>query len=368
MIDTNADPHDDPENAEALTDVSDLVTIDQIVRRARATLSADAWNYGVAGAGEEVTVQRNRAAWRQLAFVPSVLRDVSKIDTSTTFLGVDLALPLLCAPVGSLTAFHPDGAMASASGAAREGTIGVIGILSSPPFHEVQARSGGRNLFQIYVSGDTRWLDAVLDRVTTAGATGICVTVDSPVHAIRDRLLEGNFDWRLERGGVPPNLEGLGRDRSYQARFTWEALQALRARTDLPIAVKGIMNANDACRAVDLGMDAVYVSNHGGRELDHGLSTIEVLEEIVDAVGGRAEIVVDSGISRGTDVCKAIALGARAVLLGRLQCWGLAAGGADGVARVLQLLHAEIANTMALVGACNLDELTRAKVRRTLAV
>jgi isopentenyl diphosphate isomerase/L-lactate dehydrogenase-like FMN-dependent dehydrogenase len=343
----------------------DLRTINQVIQRARAILPAGAWDYARAGAGEEVTVRRNRSAWQRLAFAPSVLRDVSDVDTSTRVLGVDLAVPVMCSPVGSLTVFHPDGATAAAAGAASMGTVAVVGILSSPTFAEVQSASDGRNLFQIYASGDEVWLDAVVDRVTEAGARGLCVTVDSPVRARRDRLLEGSFDWRLEQEGVPPNLEGLGRDRNHQLRLTWRDLQRLRSRSDLPIAVKGIMGAADAERAVDVGMDAIYVSNHGGRELDHAPSTIEVLDEVVGAVDGRAEVVLDSGIRHGSDVCKAIALGARAVLIGRLQCWALAAGGAEGVAQVLRILRAEIADTMALVGVTRLDQLTRAHVRAT---
>jgi len=349
--------------------VSSLTTIDQIVRRAEANLDPGPWDFGRAGAGEEVTVQRNRAAWRRLALVPSVLRDVSHIDMATTFLGIDLALPLMCAPVGALTVFHPDGAAATAIGAAQEGTVGVIGILSSPGFAEVQSRSGGRNLFQIYVSGDERWLDSLVERVSAANPAGLCVTVDSAVHARRDRLLEGSFDWRIDTGGdMPPNLEGLGRQRSFQRSFTWAALERLRSRTELPLVVKGIITPGDARRAVDLGVQAVYVSNHGGRGLDHGLSTAEVLQEVVDAVGDRAEVVLDSGVRRGTDICKAVALGARAVLIGRLQCWGLAAGGAEGVAQVLRILRAEIENTMALMGARTLAELTPASVRKTIPV
>lgn len=343
----------------------ELQTIGQVIQRARATLPAGAWDYGQAGAGEEVTVRRNRSAWQRLAFAPSVLRDVSEIDTSTSVLGVDLALPVMCSPVGSLTVFHPDGAAAAAMGAASVGTVAVVGILSSPAFAEVQAASDGRNLFQIYASGDDAWLDAIVDRVTDAGASGLCVTVDSPVRARRDRLLEGTFDWRLEQEGVPPNLEGLGRDRAHQMRFTWRELERLRSRSSLPIAVKGIMNSGDAARAVDAGVDAVYVSNHGGRGLDHAPSTIEVLEEAVDAVADRAQVVLDSGIQHGSDVCKAIALGARAVLVGRLQCWGLAAGGADGVAQVLRILRAEVADTMAHIGITQLDQLTRDHVRDT---
>jgi len=349
--------------------VSTLRTIEQITRRAESNLAPGPWDFACAGGGEEVTLLRNRAAWRELALVPSVLRDVSSLDISTTFLGIDLALPVLCAPVGALTVYHPDGAAAAAAGAAQEGTVCVIGILSSPGFAEVQSRSGGRNLFQIYVSGDERWLDALVERVSDANAAGICVTVDSAVEARRDRLLEGNFDWRVSTGGVtPPNLEGLGRERSYQTGFTWAALERLRARTELPLVVKGIVTADDARRAVDVGVQAVYISNHGGRGLDHGLSTIEVLQEVVDAVGDRAQVVLDSGVRHGTDVCKALALGARAVLIGRLQLWGLAAGGAEGVAQVLRILRAEIENTMALMGARTLAELTPASVRKTIPV
>src|SRR5680860_601320 len=282
--------------------VSSLTTIDQIVRRAEANLDPGPWDFGRAGAGEEVTV-------------------------------------------------------------------GVIGILSSPGFAEVQSRSGGRNLFQIYVSGDERWLDSLVERVSAANPAGLCVTVDSAVHARRDRLLEGSFDWRIDTGGdMPPNLEGLGRQRSFQRSFTWAALERFRSRTELPLVVKGIITPGDARRAVDLGVQAVYVSNHGGRGLDHGLSTAEVLQEVVDAVGDRAEVVLDSGVRRGTDICKAVALGARAVLIGRLQCWGLAAGGAEGVAQVLRILRAEIENTMALMGARTLAELTPASVRKTIPV
>lgn len=343
----------------------ELRTIGQVIERARLTLSDGAWDYARAGAGQEVTVRRNRSAWERVALVPSVLCDVSHVDTSTTALGVDLALPVMCAPVGSLVVFHPDGAAAAAAGAASMGTVAVVGILSSPAFADVQSASGGRNLFQIYASGDAYWVDAVIDRATEAGARGFCVTVDSPVRARRDRLLEGTFDWRVEHEGVPPNLEGLGRDRSHQTRFTWRELERFRSRTGLPIAVKGIMNSADAERAVDVGIDAVYVSNHGGRELDHAPSTIEVLEEIVDAVAGRADVLLDGGVQHGSDICKAIALGARSVLIGRLQCWGLAAGGADGVARVLEILRAEISDTMALVGVTRLDQLTRHHVRAT---
>lgn len=345
--------------------LDEVRTIGQVIDRAHAALPQGAWDYGRAGAGEEVTVRRNRTAWRHLALVPSVLRDVSHLDTSTTVLGLPVDVPVLCAPVGSLAVFHPEGAAAAAAGAAAAGSLAVVGMLSSPRFDAVQAASHGRNLYQIYVSGDDAWLRRVIERAAAAGAAGLCFTVDSPVRARRDRLLAGSFDWRLEHTGTPPNLEGLGRDRAHQATFTWAALERVRSWTDLPLVVKGILGAADARRAVDVGVDAVYVSNHGGRELDHAPSTIEVLADIADAVGGRAEVLLDSGIRHGADVYKALALGARAVLIGRLQCWGLAAGGAEGVQKVIDILRAELADAMALTGVTRLCEIGPRQVRPT---
>ena len=350
------------------TDPPSIRTIGALTAAAKANLSDGAWAYGSAGAGEEVTVARNRQAWRHLGFVPSVLRDVRDVDVSTRFLGLDLALPVLCSPVGSLTVFHPDGALAAARGAEGAGTVAMTGTLSSPAFPEVQAGSGGNNLFQIYVSGDEVWLDRLVERVTEAGASGLCVTIDSPVSARRDRLLDGAFDWRTEREGVPPNLEGLGRQREFQKHFTLEDFARLRTSTELPLLVKGIMTAADARRVVDAGADVVYVSNHGGRELDHNRSSIEALPDVIAEIGDDAEVILDSGVRHGSDIAKAIALGARAVLIGRLQCWGLAVGGADGVRLVLDILRDELETTLALIGVTSLDELTPDHVCETLPV
>jgi isopentenyl diphosphate isomerase/L-lactate dehydrogenase-like FMN-dependent dehydrogenase len=348
---------------------ADLQTIGQIEDAGRTAMSESARTYIDAAAGEGVTALRNRAAWRGLALVPSVLRDVSRVDTATTFLGLDLALPVMCAPVGSLTQFHPDGAAASATGAAKAGTISFVATRSSPAFPEVQRRSGIRNVFQLYVAGDDAWLDALLARLQEAGAAGICLTVTNPVSGRRDRLLETGLDWRrAQEGLVPPNLEGLGRDRSRQEAFTWAHLERLASRTTLPVIVKGVVTAADARRAVDAGARAISVSNHGGYVLDHALSPIEVLEEVVAEVAGQVEVLLDSGVRRGTDVCKALALGARAVLVGRLQCWALAIDGADGVARMMEILRTEIENTMALLGARAVGELSPRNVRPAVPV
>jgi isopentenyl diphosphate isomerase/L-lactate dehydrogenase-like FMN-dependent dehydrogenase len=191
------------------------------------------------------------------------------------------------------------------------------------------------------------------------------VTVDTPVISRRDRSIEQEFGWSSPS---PPNLQQHGSDPTYRARFTWEDLRWLVENSGLPIVVKGVMTVQDAVAAVGCGVAAVYVSNHGGRVVDHGMSTIEVLGEIVAAVGASVEVAVDSGFTSGADVCKALALGARAVGIGRLQCWGLAVGGADGLVRVLDILKTEISITMANIGCREVAEITPDRVRWSIPV
>jgi isopentenyl diphosphate isomerase/L-lactate dehydrogenase-like FMN-dependent dehydrogenase len=214
--------------------------------------------------------------------------------------------------------------------------------------------------------GDRTWMSAVANRAEQAGFSGICVTVDSPVIGRRDRSLESGFGWAVPMEGTD-SLSRHGFDYAYRATFTWPDLAWLCAHTALPVILKGIMTVDDAVEAVDCGVAAVYVSNHGGRMVDQGLSTIEVLAEIVEAVGARAEVAIDSGFTRGAEMCKALALGARAVGIGRLQCWGLALGGADGLARVLEILEQEISSTMANIGCRSVADITPAHVRWSIA-
>jgi isopentenyl diphosphate isomerase/L-lactate dehydrogenase-like FMN-dependent dehydrogenase len=347
--------------------VDQLRTLGELEERGIRVASEQARLYGRSGAGEEVTVARNREAFRHLALRSRVLRDVRTVDTSATVVGVPVELPVLLAPVGSLALFHPNGAAEVARGAVRAGTSAVIGILSEPSYQEAVEAAGAPQMFQLYTCGDRGWIRSVLDRITDIGCRAIAVTVDSPGHSRRDQLLRSGADFRMEREGEPPNLAGLGRDRSYQLNFTWEDLEWLRGEVQLPLLLKGVMDPEDARRAAELGVDAIYVSNHGGRELDHALSTIEVLPEIVDAVGDTTEVLLDGGIRRGTDVVKAIALGACAVAVGRPQCWALAAGGAEGVAHLLDLLRREIRSTMTMMGCRSLEELRSGSVHRSFS-
>lgn len=339
-------------------------TIDELTELGRSKLDDGALHYVMSGAGEELTVARNDRAMNRLALIPEVLRGVGQVDVSTRVLGVDLALPVMLAPVGSLGLFAPEGALDAALGATAAGTVSFVGVLSSPHMRDVIGKAPGRHFFQIYVAGDRPWLGGLVDEVQEHGFHGICVTVDSPVTARRDRLLRKDaFDWRMEREGLPPNLEQRGRDRSLQASFDWHDLEWLRSHTDLPLVIKGILSDRDAVRAVNAGVDAVYVSNHGGRALDHGIGAIDALPAIVEAVGGEVPVLLDGGISRGVHVAKALALGASAVLMGRMQCLALAAGGAAGVERALGIITDELRTAMALLGCRSVAELGPRHVR-----
>lgn len=343
-------------------DLSDLKTIDQVISRALEVVEPGVHGWAAAGAGQEVTVIRNTLALNRLALIARVMRDVGEVDVSSSFVGVPLAMPVILAPVGALDLYDAGDALASALAATQMSTSAFCGVLSTSPWEEVAATAPGRHFFQLYVLGDRSWIGDILGRVEQAGFAGVCVTVDTPVIGRRDRSLEDGFIWSVPPEG-PPNLGQHGLDYSYRARFTWPDLQWLCEQTDLPVIVKGVMTPADALEAIVCGVAGIYVSNHGGRVVDHGLSTIEVLGEIVDAVAGQADVAVDSGFTRGAEVCKALALGARAVGIGRLQCWGLAVGGASGLVRVLEILREEISNTMANIGCRTVGEITTGHVR-----
>jgi isopentenyl diphosphate isomerase/L-lactate dehydrogenase-like FMN-dependent dehydrogenase len=343
-------------------DLSDLKTIDQVVERARQVTAPGVHLWAAAGAGQEVTTTRNTLALNRLALVPRAMRDVAMVDISSSFVGIPISIPVIPAPIGALALYDPEDALAAARAATEVGTSAICSALSISSWEEVAATAPGRHLFQLYVLGDRSWLGEILERVEEAGFGAVCVTVDTPVIGRRDRSLEDGFIWSVPAEG-PPNLVRHGMDYSRRARFTWADLAWLCAQTALPVVLKGVMTPEDAVEAVSCGVAGVYVSNHGGRVVDHGVSTIEVLGAIVEAVGDKVQVVVDSGFTRGAEVCKALALGARAVGIGRLQCWGLAVGGAAGLIRVLEILRDEIANTMANIGCATIADITPGHVR-----
>jgi glycolate oxidase len=337
----------------------DFVTNQEIIQAARRNLEQGPWDYLTGGSESETTMRRNRLGFDRLAFRPRVCVDVSKLDASTSFLGHSLRMPVILAPIGSLQVFTPEGAAGSAQAAARFGTVPVVSSVTEPSLEETAAAAAVPKIFQLYVNGDWPWVVDILARVGEAGYAALCVTVDTAVYSRRERPM-------LDRW-VPPTRRAPAEAR-YRETVTWDLVDRIRETAGLPFMLKGIATAEDAAIAVDHGYDAIWVSNHGGRQLDHGRGTIDMLPEIVQAVGGRAEILLDGGVQRGSDAVKAVALGARVVAIGKLQGWGLAAAGVDGLLRVLEILESEILIAMGLLGVTRLDQLGPAYLCREEAV
>lgn len=325
---------------------SSYETTTEIIRTAHGLISPPLWDYLLGGALTETTMRRNREAINALALQARVLRDVSRIDPSTTLLGESLRIPYLCAPIGNPQAYAPDGGAAVVRGARRFGTIPVISSLSQPDYEVTAAAAEGPKWFQLYTRGDAAWIKAIVKRAVDAGFTALVITVDSAYFGLRERLIHNR-----SRGVV---RRETGRD--FQAALSWDDVLRIKSETSVPVILKGIQGAADAALAVERGFDAVWVSNHGGRELDQGRGSMDVLREVVPVVAKRVPVIVDGGFYRGTDVLKAIAVGASAVATGRLYTMGLAADGDAGVTRVLELVEREIENAMGLCGLTTLAQ------------
>jgi glycolate oxidase len=325
----------------------EFATLQEIVLAARRNLSPELWDHLSGGSDSETTLIRNRQALDALALRQRVLVDVSAIDTTTTLLGQTLAIPVFLAPVGAFLGLaHPEGAKTVARAAVACGTTAFVSTAAKPGLEETAATVSERLIFQLYVRGDRAWVGDILDRARGAGYRALCVTVDRNFYGRRDRDLVSRVAVR----------EGFG-DPRYQAMLDWEEVAWMKERMGVPLILKGIATAEDARLAVEHGAEVVYVSNHGGRQLDHGQGSTEVLSEVVGAVAGRAEVLADGGVQRGTDVVKMLALGARAVGLGKLLGWALAAGGEAGLVRMLELMETEIRTALGLLGATSLREL-----------
>lgn len=347
-------------------------TIPDIVDAARVAMALPLWEYSGSGSETEVTVRRNRAVFDHFALMPRHLHRLGNRSTATTFLKHELSLPVMLAPVGLIQMFSSEGAVPPARAAARAGTISFVGTNSEPSLEEVRAAASGPTVFQLYTYGDRPWVERLVRRVENAGYDALCLTVDCPDFGLRDRYhARGTESTRLD--GSRPNVEPMqgasGRivEQKFLGEFDWDDLEWLRATTRLPLIVKGILSAEEASHAVDLGVDVIHVSNHGGRRQDQLPATLEVLPSVLAAVDGRSEVIVDSGFMRGTDIVKALAMGARTVLVGKLMIWALAAGGEEGIVRMLEILHREIEATMANIGAGCLADLTPEMVVPSLA-
>jgi glycolate oxidase len=323
-------------------------TLHEIAKAARANLAAGPWDYLVGGTETETSVKRNRQAIEAVAFRPRVLRDVSKVDPSSTLFGRPVRLPVMLAPIGSIESFTPGGAATAAKGSAEFGVPQMLSSACNPGLEATAAAADNFRIFQLYVRGDDTFVDSHVTRAREHGYAAFCLTVDSAWYSRRERDLARRFvkPWRQGATGM-----------EYQAALSWDQVKRFKDRHDVPLILKGIATSEDAAIACDHGVEGVYVSNHGGRQLDHGRGTLEVLPEVVKAVGGRATIFVDGGFLRGTDVVKALAAGAHCVGLGRLACFGLAAAGAAGLVRALELLEEEVRICLGLLGVTRPSEL-----------
>jgi glycolate oxidase len=337
--------------AQMAAGTTEFLNLHEIVAKARANLDQNNWDYIVGGTETETTLRRNRMALDSVAFRPRVLRDVSKIDASVAQFGRKLRLPVFLAPVGSLESFHAEGA-ASVVRAAKE--FGVAHMLSSvcEPGLEGVAKTApeATRFFQLYVRGDEAWVDDYVARAVDNGYLGFFLTVDTAIYSRRERDIAKRFVTVGRRRAA---------GRSHQAALDWKTVKRIKSKFKIPLGIKGIATAEDAKLAVEHGVDWIYVSNHGGRQLDHGRGSFDVLPEVVDAVKGRAKVMIDGAFNRGSDVVKAIATGADLVGLGRMQCYGLAAGGQGGVLRMLEILEDETHRVLGLLGVNKFSELDR---------
>jgi isopentenyl diphosphate isomerase/L-lactate dehydrogenase-like FMN-dependent dehydrogenase len=342
-------------------------------RLAEETLDEGAYGYFAGGAGDEITLRDNLDAFRRWQLRPRVLVDLSEATTATTVLGAPVSMPLLVAPAAFQRLAHPDGELATARAAAAAGTVMCLSTFAtSSPAEVAQAAPEGRRWFQLYVYRDRGITRSLVDQATEAGYDAIVLTVDAPFLGRRERDLRTGF-------AIPPDIpvpsleQATGHEEAMTVfsmfdlideALTWRDLEELASLSDLPVLVKGVLTEEDARLAADNGAAGVIVSNHGGRQLDGVPAALDALPEVVEAVEPHVEVLLDGGVRRGTDVVKALALGARAVLIGRPFVWGLAADGERGVTGVLELLREEVRMALALAGCTSPAEVRRAHVRR----
>ncbi len=338
-----------------------FVTLPEIRKHAKKVLPRDAWNFGDGGAETEMTLRRNRRAIDRLAIRQDILVDVREIDLSTSLLGIPLSWPVAVAPMGGLILFHPQGDLEMARGASQGDTLQFLSGAAGWSVEDVAKASTGPKMFQLYHHGDRAWAADLIGRVEASGYHAVVLTVDVQVYGRRERDIVHRFSPR-EAMSHAPNPRGP--DGTYPERLTWDDVAWLKKTTRLPVGIKGIMTSRDAKRAVEIGVELVWVSNHGGRQLDHTQGSIDALPPIVDAVAGGAAIVVDGGFDRGTAVLKGVALGATVVAVGRTALWGLAADGAAGVASALAILRRELRTTMALCGQTSVKSLSPDQIFR----
>ncbi len=337
---------------------------------AKAALPPATYDYITTGSTDEVTLRDNIAAFQRLRLLPPLLTGVAEIDTATTVLKQPVAMPILLAPVAGQSLYHPQGILASARAAASAKTILGVSSSAGNSVEEIAAASSGAKWFQLYMPKDRAVARRLVERADRAGFKAIVLSVDLgerkdadkrnrfmlPEPTLRKHLRDVGFN--ISDRMTYEQLLAFN-DQAWDLTLSWDAFDWLRSITKLPLLVKGVLRADDAKKAVAIGLDGIVVSNHGGRRLDGVPASIDQLPQIVAAVNGRAEVLLDSGVRRGTDVLKALALGAKAVLIGRPYAWALAADGEAGVAKILELLREELVSAMLACGCPNVASINR---------
>ena len=322
------------------------LALHEFVKVAKTRLDANLWDYVTGATETETTMRRNRMGIDSIALRPRVLRDVSSIDSTSTLFGKKIRLPVLLAPVGGLEsiAVGANGSVTAVEGASAFGAPIMVSSVTQPGLEQAAAAGPGMKIYQLYVRGDAAFIEDSIQRSIAAGYEAFCLTVDTAIYSRRERDI-------VRRFAKPWRATATGDAQRHQAALNWDDVKRIKDRhPTLPLILKGIATAEDAIIACEHGVEVVYVSNHGGRQLDAGRGSIEVLPEVVQAVAGRAKVWVDGGFSRGTDVVKALCMGAEMVGLGRLYCYALAADGAPGVVRLLEILENEIRSCLGLLG------------------
>lgn len=367
-------------------------------RLARRRLPGPIYHYLEGGADDECAVQGNRSAFRRYRLVPECLRDIASVDVGSTVLGARLTAPVILSPTGMSRLFHREKEPGVARAAADSGVMYALSTMSTSSIEDVAAVGRGPRMFQMYIHRDRGLTEELIDRAKAAGYDALCLTVDTPVAGNRERDRRTGFvipprpslrsfasfawhagwslqflldpDFRLANIAHRKDVLAAGPlgiisyvNSQFDRSVTWRDVGAVASRWNGPFAIKGLLSAADAERAIDSGATAVVISNHGGRQLDHAIAPIDVVREIRDRVGDAPELIVDGGVRRGTDIVKAIALGANAVSIGRPYLYALAAGGERGVSRMLQLLIGELERDVALLGCTSLADLSRRHVR-----
>lgn len=340
----------------------EFLTLHEIIRQARRNLDQASWDYLVGGSDSESALRRNRAGVDSWVFKPRILNDVSEVHVESEFLGVPMRIPVIMPPIGSIQVFD-EGGGASVARAVKE--FGIMQILSSvctPVFEELPEIVDGPRIYQLYLAGDEVWMDDIIERTIAAGYKAFCLTADTQTHSRRERDILKRYVPLSAR--IARDSGGSDWAQGGQSKMSWETVAHIKEKFDIPLIIKGVGVAEDAARCVEAGVDVVYVSNHGGRQLDHTRSCIDALPEIAEVVDGRVPVVIDGGFMRGADVVKGLCLGADFIGMGRFESLAMAAGGAEALLTALNILEHEIKTTMALAGINSLGQLNANLVSR----